>query len=492
MNQQEEGFMFLGIDIGTSAVKIVLISEDGKMIASSQEALTLQTPKQLWSEQDPEQWWQATLKAMNDLRHQSICEWENVKAIGLSGQMHGAVLLDENNEVIRPAILWNDGRSVQQCERLKSQMPDIAFLAGAVAMPGFTAPKLMWLKEHEVENFNKIRKILLPKDYIRFKLCGNFATDMCDAAGTFWLDEEMRDWSDALCTLSEIDESVLPALYEGHEITGYVHQRATNLLGLSKNVAVVAGGGDAGAGAVGIGAVTKGDCFMSLGTSGQLFVTTDSYKQNAKNALHSYAHCVPKHWFIMAAMLNGASPMQWFASNVNMDVKTILEQAEAVSKEATPLFIPYLTGERTPHNDMDIRAGFYGLSNSTTIAHMMAAIVEAIAYSFCDARDAMQDVLSMPNEIIAIGGGAQSDFVLQTIADALSVTILRCSDTQSGPAYGAARLAAMGYLNLKLEQIAVKPKTEKAFTPNVRMQDYYQSRLMNYRKMYNCLKEISL
>jgi len=480
--------VFLGLDIGTSAVKAVLLETSGNVLATASASLTVDSPKPGWSEQHPDQWWDAVRNCAAQLKHDHRKAWSSIQAIGLSGQMHGAVLLDVNKTPLRPAILWNDGRSDKECQAIAEALPTVGQLAGVPPMPGFTAPKLLWLQKREPDIHAKIAYILLPKDYVRLKLTGSLATDMADAAGTMWLDQEKRKWSETLCEVSATKLGWLPDCLEGTAVSGELTQSAANDLGLKTGIPIAAGGGDAAAGAMGIGAVEDGDAFISLGTSGQLFVANDSYRPNPASAIHAYAHCVPERWFQMAAMLNGASPMSWFATMVGVDIGTLLSEAEDADTDRIPLFLPYLTGERTPHNDAKIRGTFYGLEPGTTRGMMMRAVVDAIAYSFCDARDALATAGTVIKHPAAIGGGARSDFVLQTMADALSFDITRYSDAETGPALGAARLAVVATGEQSLSDVALKPETDRAFEPNDANADRHIEGLARYRELYAALK----
>lgn len=467
---------------------MVLLGEGGLAVADASCPLQLNSPKAGWNEQNPDHWWDATLTAAAALRAKVPSVWDAVQAIGLSGQMHGAVLLDAHKRPLRDAILWNDGRSVDECTQLSATMPEIGDRSGAIAMPGFTAPKLLWVQKHEPEIYKKIAHVLLPKDYVRLKLAGTLATDMADAAGTMWLDQRARAWSGKQCEASGTGQNWLPKTFEGTEVSGYLTKVPAAELGLKAGIAIAAGAGDAAAGAMGIGAVNNGDCFISLGTSGQLFVVTDTYRPNPNSAVHAYAHCVPKQWFQMAVMLNGASPMSWFAPIAGANIGTLLEEAQNEDPTQTPLFLPYLTGERTPHNDAEIRGCFYGLNPSTNRGQMMRGVADAIAYSFCDARDALSSAGSTIENPAAIGGGAQSDFVLQNMSDAMGISITRYADAETGPALGAARLAAIACGAMDLASAAQVPDTDKVFVPNPAKVDFHKERLEQYRGLYAALK----
>lgn len=431
--------MWLGIDVGTSSVKLSLVDETGAEAGAASAPLSVQTPHPYWSEQDPEAWWQAVVTAAGDLGLSHGLSV--VQGVGLSGQMHGAVLLDAADRVIRPAILWNDGRCFAEAEELAAQ-PWIGEMAGAPPLPGFTAPKLMWVARHEPEAFARIRRILLPKDYIGLRLHGWHVTDKSDAAGTLWLDQAARAWSEDLCAASGVEPVWLPDCVEGTEVVGAVSASAAAELGVPAGTPVVAGGGDAATGAISVGAVSDGDCFLSLGTSGQLFRATAAYRPNPAEVVHAYAHCVPDTWFQMAAMLNGARPMDWFSGICGASVSTLLAEAAAVASKDAPIFLPFLTGERTPHGDPHIRGGFHGLADGMTRGHLMRAVVDGIAFSFADAADALRGAGATFTRVPAIGGGARSDLLLQTIADITGFTVTRGAGEATGAAMGAALLAA--------------------------------------------------
>lgn len=431
--------MWLGIDIGTSSVKLSLVDETGEERGAASAPLSVQTPRPYWSEQDPEMWWLAVVAAARDLARR--CDLSLVQGVGLSGQMHGAVLLDPADQVIRPAILWNDGRCFAEAEELAA-LSWVGQMAGAPPLPGFTAPKLMWVQRHEPEAFARIRHILLPKDYVGLRLHGRHVTDKSDAAGTLWLDQAARGWSVDLCGASGVDPAWLPDCVEGNEVVGEVSAQAAGELGLPAGAPVVAGGGDAATGAISVGAVRDGDCFLSLGTSGQLFHATGAYRPNPAEVVHAYAHCVPDMWFQMAAMLNGARPMDWFSGICGVSVGDLLAEAAMIPSKDAPIFLPYLTGERTPHGDPHLRGGFQGLADGMTRGHMMRAVVDGIAFSFADAADALTRAGATFDRVPAIGGGARSDLLLQTIADVTGFTVKRGSGEATGAALGAALLAA--------------------------------------------------
>ena len=478
--------MFLGIDIGTSAVKLSLVSTELCQVAEAQASLTVSTPQDYWSEQHPEQWWRALCEAARDLGKDNALS--AVQAIGLSGQMHGAVLLDSRKAVIRPAILWNDGRSHLECEQMMQALPELGHLAGVNALPGFTAPKILWLSTHETDAYRAIAHIALPKDYIGWRLTNRLATDRSDAAGTLWLDQDKRAWSPKLCEISATRMEWLPELMDGNEVSGKLSEQAASELGLRPGIPVAAGGGDAATGAVGTGAVQDGATFISLGTSGQLFSATSSYRPNPPKMVHAYCHTLADTWFQMAAMLNGARPMQWFADVAGAPIAQLLIEAADASPDRIPLFLPYLTGERSPHGDPHIRGAFYGLAEGVGRAEMMRGVVNAVAYCFADAADSLSASGTNPDRVLAIGGGARSDLLLQTISDVLKLPIDRSDDPSTGPALGAAKLAAVAIGAATVDDLATQPRIERTFEPNSDV-DTAQG-LAGFRNLYQRLRGI--
>lgn len=478
--------MFVGVDIGTSAVKV--ICTDGiEIVASASAELGISSPRSGWSEQEPEVWWQATCIALRRLR--TTVALSDVKAIGLSGQMHGAVLLDRELRPIRPAILWNDSRSTEECGRLRNAIPGIGHMAGVLPLPGFTAPKLMWLEHHEPDAFARIAHILLPKDYVGLRLHGELATDRSDAAGTLWLDQMSRDWSAELAAQSGTSLDWLPGLHDGHEVVGTVSAKAAEDTGLPVDALVVAGGGDAATGAVSLGATEPGRGFVSLGTSGQLFVSDRTYRPNPERYVHAFAHTVPDRWYQMAAMLNGARPISWIGGQLGLTPQEVVALAGSADDDRVPIFLPYLTGERSPHGDPHIRACFFGLEDATTRAEICRSVVEAVAFCFADASESFGGVINTLPELAAIGGGSRSDLLLGLIAVVIARPIVRSEGAGSGPAMGAARLAACGSGELSLTDLGLQPPRIDRFEPAdmPRLTD----RLHRYRKFYKAICDVA-
>lgn len=428
----------LGIDVGTSAVKVVLY-DGGRTLSDASAPLAASAPHAGWSEQAPEAWWQATCRALAKLGDLS-----GVRAVGLSGQMHGAVLLDRHRQVLRRAILWNDNRAHAQCATLSARCPDIAQIAGVPPLPGFTAPKLIWVKEHEPEVYGQIRHVLLPKDYVGMRLHGELATDCSDAAGTLWFDQARRAWHEGLCASSDTSPDWLPRLHDGASVCGTLSCEAAGLTGVPAGVPVVAGAGDAAAGAISVGVSEPGEGFLSLGTSGQLFLAGAEFRPNPDAFVHAFAHTLPGRWYQMAALLNGARPLAWLAGILGCEVAEVLAGAEQGRPERLPVFLPYLTGERSPLGDPLVRAGFAGLEDHTSRADMCLAVVEAIAFSFADGVESLGNALDNVPSLSVIGGGSRSDLLLAKIAAITGKTLLRRENPGAGAATGAALLAGMG------------------------------------------------
>lgn len=365
--------MYLGLDLGTSSVKAIIMNEQGDVIASHSVSLAISRPHPQWSEQDPLQWWQATEEVILQLGRSY--PMDQIEAIGLSGQMHGAVLLDAQQAVLRPAILWNDGRSFKQCQALETQYPQFKKITGNLVMPGFTAPKLQWVAENEPEIFQRIAHVLLPKDFLRWKMSGNFASDMSDSAGTLWLDMQKRDWSDELLNATGLTRRQMPTLFEGNQITGYLLADVAKKWHM-KQVPIIAGGGDNAAGAIGVGVYQPGQAMLSLGTSGVYFVVSEKFLQNSDNAVHSFCHALPNTWHLMSVMLSAASCLDWVCQLTGIEsVGAMFEEVEHATFADNPLlFLPYLSGERTPYNNPNAKGVFWGLTHE----HQRADLCQAV------------------------------------------------------------------------------------------------------------------
>ena len=481
--------MFLGLDLGTSAVKAVLVDEAGAVRAVATQALTVAHPQPRWSEQDPADWWRAAVGAVDELLAAAAREGiaaGRVAAIGLSGQMHGATLLDARDRVLRPAILWNDGRSDAECRWMET-LPDFRAVTGNLAMPGFTAPKLAWLREHEPAVFDATAKVLLPKDYLRLCLTGDYATDVSDAAGTLWLDVARRQWSDPMLAACGLTREHMPVLHEGSEATGRLRAELAERWGMAR-VPVAAGGGDNAAGAVGVGIVRHGQAMLSLGTSGVYFAVSDGFLSRPEQAVHSFCHALPGTWHLMSVMLNAASCLDATARLTgHADVGAMLAEAEsAPRRDDGPLFLPYLTGERTPHNDVHATASFTDLRADTTRADLANATLEGVGLGLLDGIEAVDAAGLRADSVAVIGGGSRSRYWIQMLADIAGRPLELRAGGDVGAALGAARLARLAAEpGAKLEEVCAMPPLVTVHEPNAARHAYYrQARQPLFRAAY--------
>lgn len=482
---------FLGIDIGTSAVKVLLVDGHEQPLATAEVALATSRPQPGWSEQHPDLWWSAVRAALSELAAKTPGGLQSVVAVGLSGQMHGAVLVGADDRPLRPAILWNDGRAAHEAAALNAALPALGQTAGVPAMAGFLAPKIAWLRTHEPDVLAKTRRVLLPKDWVRFLLTGTAATDMCDAAGSLLLDEARRQWWPEIVDAVGLRMEQLPRLCEGPEVSGHISARAAAETGLPKGTPVVAGAGDAAAAGIGIGAVEDGDAFISLGTSSQLFLTTADYRPNPGALVHAFAHALPGRWFQMAAMLNGASVMAWTAGVIGADLGPALDRLEARGKLISPVtFLPYLQGERTPHDDPQARGVFFGMDGGADGLDFLQAAVEGMAFTLVDAVAALETAGPVPETLAAVGGGSRNRWVMEVVASALGRAIRRYEGGERGPAFGVARLARIAVTGEAVSDVCVKPKLRDIIEPNTKRQAELTARLPLYRDLYRSLKPL--
>ena len=476
--------MFLGIDIGTSAVKAVVTGEDGTVAAEASAELQVSRPAPLHSEQDPDDWWAATDKAVQsiDPRYRKA-----VRAVGLAGQMHGATLLDGSDRPLRPAILWNDGRSEQECIELESAEPRSRQITANMAFPGFTAPKLRWVAKHEPEIFSATETVLLPKDYVRLRMTGDKATDLSDASGTLWLDVERRCWSDEMLAATGLSTRHMPRLFEGLEVTGMLRAEVAGNWGMAE-VPVAAGGGDNAAAAVGAGVVADGDAFISLGTSGVSFVATDNLRGDADRGLHAFCHALPGRWHQMSVMLSAAASLDWAANLLCMDVPEMVDTARRAEATATPIFLPYLTGERTPHADAYAKAVFFGMTASTGAAELARAVLDGVAMGLRDGLDVIASAGSSVEAFTVVGGGSRSSYWGQLIAAALERPLVYRQAAAVGPALGAARLAQIACGAGTVQGVCSPPPIIDTVEPDSTLADYFAERQPRFRALYSSLK----
>ncbi len=451
--------VLLGVDIGTSGTKTIAMRDDGVILARDTVEYPLSTPKPGWSEQLPEDWWQATVQSIRAVLQKGGISPSDVKGIGLSGQMHGSVFLDKSNNVIRPALLWNDQRTQAECDEIESRVGGRANLIQMVSNPaltGFTAPKILWLRNHEPANFEKTVKVLLPKDYVRFRLTGEFASEMSDASGTLLLDVKKREWCQPLLDKLQLPASLLPPVFESEVVSGKLSPIAAELLGLPVGVAVVGGGGDQAAGAVGNGIVKTGVISASLGTSGVVFAHSDEVQTDPLGRVHTFCHAVHGKWHVMGVVLSAGGSLQWYRNQLG-EMETALAKgqdteayelmtaaaAKAPAGAEGLFFLPYLTGERTPHCDSNARAAWIGLSLRHGRQHLIRSVMEGATYAMRDCLEIIKGMQIPVTDIRVSGGGAKSDFWRQLQADIYGQDV-SVTNSVEGPAYGVALLAAVG------------------------------------------------
>ena len=440
---------FIGIDTSTTATKVLLMDEEGEVVAVSSSEYSFDIPHPLWCEQDPELWWQATIQGIKKVFFDTGLSGGDVQGIGLTGQMHGLVLLDKEGKVLRPAILWNDQRTGDQCDTIRSTLgvENLIRITGNDALTGFTAPKILWVRDHEPQIYERIDQVLLPKDFVRYKLTGVYAMDRAGGAGTILFDLRERNWSVEVLQALEIDPDWLPTTFEGTEITGFVTETAAALTGLRPGTPVVGGGGDQSAAAVGTGAVEEGIVSLSLGTSGVVFATVDRPVIESRGRLHAFCHAVPDKWHLMGVMLSAAGSLRWYRDTFAplMDYDDLLAPSTTVPAGSDGLlFLPYLTGERTPHPDPLARGAFIGLTVRHNLSYLTRAVLEGVSYGLRDNFELMKAAgLPKVSEVRVTGGGAKSSIWLQILADVLNTELVTVS-SKEGAAYGAALLAAIG------------------------------------------------
>ncbi|PAX06735.1 xylulokinase [Sphingomonas lenta] len=474
--------MFLGIDIGTSGVKAVVLDAAGAVVGQGTTALTVSRPHPLWSEQDPEDWWRATTAAVQAI---DPAVRRAVRGVGLAGQMHGATLLGADDRPLRPGILWNDGRSFAECEALERAVPELHAIAGNLAMPGFTAPKLLWVRHHESEVFERVRTVLLPKDYVRLRMTGDRASDLSDSAGTLWLDVGGRRWSETILDACSLRAEQMPRLHEGTEVTGTLRPDIADLWGMGE-VPVAAGGGDNAAGAAGVGVVSDGDALLSLGTSGVIFVATRDFRPNPAGAVHAFCHCVPELWHQMSVHLSAAACVDWVARITGASGPAeLFERAEATGPGAGPeIFLPYLSGERTPHNDAVVRGAFLALDNESDGGRLAQAVLEGVAFALADGMAVLRDAGTEVEKLSVIGGGARSSYWGRIIAAVLDTPLVYLRGGEVGPALGAARLAQIAVDGGAPADVCAAPPTSHVVEPDRAVADRLAPKLAQFRAAY--------
>lgn len=497
--------VFLGIDIGTSGTKTLAVQEDGDILAAGHAEYPLSSPKPGWSEQAPDDWWSGAVESVKKVMKTGKIKPANVSGIGLSGQMHGSVFLDKSGSVIRPAILWNDQRTAAECAEIEKKAGGRDKLIGMVANPaltGFTAPKILWLRKHEPKNFDRCVQVLLPKDYVRYRLTGEFATEVSDASGTLLLDVKNRQWSKPLLDKLSLSQKLLPQVYESEDVTGKLSEIAAKALGLKAGVPVVGGGGDQAAGAIGNGIVRRGVISATLGTSGVVFAHSDDMQIDPAGRVHTFCHAVRGKWHVMGVVLSAGGSLQWYRNTLAAQevadakrLKTdpyalITEQAaEAPAGSEGLYFLPYLTGERTPHADPFARGAWIGLSLRHTRSHLIRAVMEGATYAMRDCLETINGMNVPIREIRLSGGGARSEFWRQMQADIYGRRVSTIN-AEEGPAYGAALLAASGAGRYKsvTEACQAAIKVVSSADPRAEAKRAYGKSYPMYQKLYQSLK----
>jgi len=481
--------MYLGIDIGTSSVKTVMIDAEARIRASCSEPLTVSRPQPGWSEQRPEDWVEAVSATLDTLANSHKREMAAVRGIGLSGQQHGATLIDHAERPIRPCILWNDGRAAQEAAEMNAD-PRFREITGNIIFAGFTAPKLVWVERHEPRCFGDVAKVLLPKDYVRLWLSGESASDMSDSSGTGWLNIAERDWSDELLSATRLDRDRMPTLYEGTEATGKLRQLLATRWGMTEQPVIAGGGGDNPASACGVGTVTPGSAFISLGTSGVLFVSNERFSPNPDSAVHAFCHSLPGTWHQMGVILSAAGSMEWLSQATGTGAAELAQSVEGkADAPGSLIYLPYLSGERTPHNDAGARGAFVGLGAEMDKFAMARAVMEGVAFAFADNLMALQQAGTHIERATAVGGGSRSRAWLQILANTLDLPIDVPAEGDFGGAFGAARLGLIAAEGADPVEICRAPDIRNTVMPYAASVEAYAAAHRRYRALYPAIKE---
>ncbi len=480
--------MYLGIDLGTSGVKALLLDADQRVVGSASAPLEVSRPRDGWAEQNPADWIEATEAAVSALKSAHPAALAAVRGIGLSGQMHGATLIDAAGAVLRPAILWNDTRSQTQAAALDAD-PRFRAVTGNIVFPGFTAPKLAWVKANEPAVFARVAKVLLPKDYLRLWLTGETISEMSDAAGTAWLDVGRRAWSPELLAATGLGPRHMPALIEGTDVSGTLRGSVAARWGMGGGVTVAGGAGDNAASACGMGAVRAGQAFVSLGTSGVLFAANDSYRPNPASAVHTFCHALPGAWHQMGVILSATDSLNWLAGITGRTAAELTaELGEGLRAPSGVSFLPYLSGERTPHNDATMRGAFAGLAHLSDRAALAQAVLEGVAFAFRDSLAALREAGTELTRVTAIGGGSRARYWLKAIATALEIPVDLPAEGDFGAAFGAARLGLIAAENADPRAICTPPATAETIAPDAALVPAYEQAYRRYRALYPAIK----
>ena len=476
--------MYLGLDLGTSGVKAMLMDGDQKIVGSGHGSLDVSRPHSGWSEQAPADWIRATEEAVAELKKSHPKELAAVKGIGLSGQMHGATLLDDADNVLRPCILWNDTRSFREAAALDVD-PRFRALTGNIVFPGFTAPKLVWVKNNEPDIFARVRKVLLPKDYLRLWLSGEHISEMSDSAGTSWLDTGKRTWSPELLAATGLDESQMPQLVEGTDKAGTLRGELASRWGMGSGVVIAGGAGDNAASACGMGTVGEGHAFVSLGTSGVLFAANARYLPKPESAVHAFCHALPNTWHQMGVILSATDALNWYSGIAGTSAADLTSELGDELKAPTSVtFLPYLSGERTPHNDAKIRGVFTGLGHESSRVVLTQAVLEGVTFAIRDNLEALKSAGTSISRVTAIGGGSRSKYWLQSIATSLGVPVDIPADGDFGAAFGAARLGLIAATGADPVKVCTAPATDEIIEPVSALTSAYEEAYARYRRTY--------
>lgn len=478
--------MYIGLDLGTSGLKGILMDEGQRVLAEATAPLTVERPAEGWSEQVPASWIAAAELVLGKLAASGLGA---VKGIGLSGHMHGATLLDSADEVLRPCILWNDTRSFAEASALDAR-PEFRNLSGNIVFPGFTAPKLDWLRKHEPALWDKVAKVLLPKDYLRLWLTGEHVSEMSDAAGTAWLDTGKRDWSDVLLADTGLSRAQMPRLVEGSEVSGVLRAALASRFGMPAGVVVAGGGGDNAASGVGVGVVRAGEAFVSLGTSGVLFAANDGYQPDPATAVHTFCHALPNTWHQMGVVLAATDALNWYSKLVGTDAATLTGELGPLQAPSKTVFLPYLGGERTPLNSASIRGAFTGLEHATDRQAGTRAVLEGVTFAFRDCRDALAATGTKLEHLLAVGGGTRSDYWLRAIATALDCPVSLPVAGDFGGAFGAARLGLMAATGAGAE-IATLPQIAREILPDPALKDAFDAGHARHRAAQTAIRSLA-
>ncbi len=479
--------MYLGLDLGTSGLRALLTDDAGRTVDSASASFTVQNPHQGWSEQDPEDWINGLRSCLSALRAQNPTAFARVRAIGLSGQMHGAVALDGSDKVLRPCILWNDTRSANEAAALDSD-PQFRRISGNIVFPGFTAPKLAWMAAQEADLFDRVVKVILPKDYLRLYLTGQHATDLSDAAGTSWCDVAGRNWSEVLLAKGGMRLGQMPHLVEGSEISGTLRASVAEEFGIPHSAIVVGGAADNAAAACGSGCVEEGQAFVSLGTSGVILAARDTCSPDPDTAVHTFCHALPDRWYQMGVILAATDALNWLGRLVGEEpAKLASRLPDCPTAPSATHFLPYLSGERTPHNDAEIRGGFIGLDIAQDRSDLTAAVMQGVGFALRDSLGALRSTGAQVDQLIAVGGGTKSSYWLHALATILDVPLARPADGEFGAALGAVRLAMVGDGH-SITDTMVQPEIDHIIEPDRSLSAAYEASYAQYQALYPNIK----